>query len=173
MTSLLKRDIPVRATLVALALALLATAVTGREDGPAAESVPPAATPEAVAPAVVPATDQELDLDKLERRDQAEKVPDLFAMRDPAPQPRIARPPPGAATEPAMPSVPPLPFTYLGQVLDSGKVSVFLAQGSEHYSVRAGQKIGEYRVEKILDDAVVLTYLPLGRQQILTIPVPN
>lgn len=172
MTSLLKRDIPVRATLAALALALLATAVTGREDGPAEESVAPSSTAEAVAPASLPAAEEDLDLDKLQRRDKAQKVPDLFAMRDPAPQKRIARPPPGSA-EPAAPPVPPLPFTYLGQVLDGGKLSVFLAQGSEHYSVRAGQKIGEYRVEEILDDSVVLTYLPLGQQQVLTIPVPN
>lgn len=172
MTSLLKRDIPVRATLAALALALLATAVTGREGGPAEESVPPSSAREVMAPAASPVPALDLDLDKLERRDNAEKVPDLFAMRDPAPQ-KSARPPPRDTARPAAPSVPPLPFAYLGQVLDGGKLSVFLAQGSEHYSVQAGQKIGEYRVDKILDDSVVLTYLPLGRQQVLTIPVSN
>jgi len=168
MTSLLKRDIPVRATLVALALTLLATAVTGREEGPAAEPQP---RPAPAAQAVSGTEALDLDLDRLERHEAKTRVPDLFAVRDPAPQRR------GAAPEqeiPAEPAVPPLPFTYLGQVLEGSKLNVFLAQGDEHYSVRAGQKIGtDYRVDRILDHSVVLTYLPLGRQQVLTIPVSN
>jgi hypothetical protein len=171
MTSLLKRDIPVRATLGVLALALLATAVTGREEVSGEITREPVARLEAP-PAASPAG--ELDLDKLERRTNEDKVPDLFALRDPAPGKKSARPPPRAAAQPAAPSAPPLPFTYLGQVLDGGKLAVFLAQGNEHYSVQAGQEIDAlYRVEKILDDEIVLTYLPLGLQQVLTIPVSN
>jgi hypothetical protein len=173
MTSLLKRDIPVRATLAVLALALLATAVTGREEDPAAPGVEPGAARTEAAPSESALPD--IDLDKLQRRMTEDKVPDLFALRDPAPHKKIARPPPNLSkAERAALSVPPLPFTYLGQVLDGGKLAVFLAQGNEHYSVQAGQKIGEqYRVERIRDDAVVLTYLPLGLQQVLTIPVSN
>lgn len=74
------------------------------------------------------------------------------------------------AWQPLLPAAPPLQFEYLGKVISQGRVRVFLAQGDENYAVGVGERIRtEYRVERILNNAVELTYLPLGVRQILTI----
>jgi len=72
--------------------------------------------------------------------------------------------------QPPPPAAPPLPFEYLGRVISQGRVRVFLARGDENYAVGVGERIyAEYRVERIREGAVELTYLPLGIRQILTI----
>lgn len=72
--------------------------------------------------------------------------------------------------QPPPPAAPPLPFEYLGRVISQGRAQVFLARGDESYAVGVGERIhAEYRVERIREGAVELTYLPLGIRQILTI----
>lgn len=72
--------------------------------------------------------------------------------------------------QPPPPAAPPLQFEYLGRVISQGRVRVFLARGDENYAVGVGERIhAEYRVERIREGAVELTYLPLGIRQILTI----
>jgi hypothetical protein len=44
---------------------------------------------------------------------------------------------------------------------------VFLANGDESITVKAGQRIGDYRVDKITEAEVRFTYLPLKTQQSL------
>ena len=57
---------------------------------------------------------------------------------------------------------------------DGDKLSVFLTRGDENYSVEAGQMIDKtYRIEKVTEAAVVLTYLPLGVRQTLQIQAGN
>ncbi|HYX66327.1 MAG TPA: hypothetical protein VE935_19075 [Burkholderiales bacterium] len=107
-----------------------------------------------------------LDLDALaargEERSTAEKKVDPFAPRSFS-QPEAAQP----AGKPAKPVAPPLPFRYLGKMIEDGKLAVFLARGDESLSVHAGQKIGEYRVDRVTDSEVVFTYLPLKTKQSL------
>ena len=55
---------------------------------------------------------------------------------------------------------------------------VFLARGEESYSLHAGQKKGQkvdeqYRVDKVTENRVTFTYLPLKIQQTLEIPAVN
>ncbi len=68
---------------------------------------------------------------------------------------------------------PPLPFTYLGKMLDEGKLQVFLARGEDSHIVRAGQKIGQYRVEKVDETSVTFTHLPSKTRQVLDIPATS
>ena len=122
----------------------------------------------AFAPASEPKVDMRLqvrddiDLAKLEARvDEGAKV-DAFAPRNFSPVI-----PPQAAQAAAKPVAPPLPFRYVGKMLDGDKLAVFLVNGNESLAVAAGERIGEYRVEKITDAEIVFTYLPLKTKQSL------
>ena len=104
-----------------------------------------------------------LDLDKLAARGEApsagEKQVDPFAPRSFSPLV-----PASAATKEKR-TAPPLPFRYLGKMIEDGKLAVFLARGDESLSVKAGTRVGEYRVDRITDREVVFTYLPLKTKQ--------
>lgn len=79
--------------------------------------------------------------------------------------PAIARAQP--AVRPAkLQAPPPIPFRYIGRVIEDGKLEVFLVRGEEHFSVAAGDMLGaDYRVEAVTDTEVVLVYLPLNARQ--------
>jgi hypothetical protein len=77
-------------------------------------------------------------------------------------------PPEAQAKAPVQrPEAPPLPFRYLGKIIEDGKVSVFLANGDESISVTDGQRIGDYRIDRITEAEVRFTYLPLKTKQSL------
>ena len=104
----------------------------------------------------------DIDLAKLEARmDDGAKV-DAFAPRNFSP---IV--PPQAQAPAPRPEAPPLPFRYLGKIIEDGKLSLFLANGDESITVHAGQRIGDYRVDAITDAEVRFTYLPLKTKQSL------
>ena len=133
----------------------LASVVAGREQPSYAPAREPAARIETRLPAV------DIDLAKLEERvDQGAKV-DAFAPRNFSP----VIPP--QAQAPAQPTAPPLPFRYIGKMLDGDKRAVFLMNGNESLSVAAGDRVGDYRVEKITDAEILFTYLPLKTKQTL------
>ena len=72
---------------------------------------------------------------------------------------------------PPAPMAPALPFTFFGQLIDGNRRQVFLNHGTATVIVAPGETINNvYRVERIDDDAVHFTYLPLGQQQMLAIP---
>jgi len=133
-------------------LALLASVVAGRER-PSLAFIEPSA-----------ALAQTLDLSKLERAPAsagAGPAADPFAPKSFAP----AQAPQQAAR--AKPEAPPLPFRYLGKLIEDGKLSVFLANGAESLSVTAGTRIGDYRVDAVTESEVRFTYLPLKTKQSL------
>ena len=112
---------------------------------------------------------EELDLGRLAARSgnaaadaKADPSIDPFAARSFS-APVSAQP--GARNE--KPVAPPLPFRYLGKMLEDGKLAVFVARGDESLVIAAGQRIGEYRVDKVTDSEVVFTYLPLKQKQSL------
>ena len=157
-----RRNIWPRAALAVAIVAWLAWVVGGRQDpAPAAATSrqpPQSSTKES--PAV-------LELENLGRAGEGKAIPDLFA---PAPVAATAgeQEPPAP---PAAPTAPPLPFTYLGRIIDGDRLVVFLARGDEHYTVAAGQTIEErYKVEQVTETAVTFTYLPMRTRQILPIP---
>ncbi|MGB3934168.1 MAG: hypothetical protein WBL29_00475 [Burkholderiales bacterium] len=158
------------AALTIAALVLAASAVTGREESraPAAVTVP------ADAPAPSPAAD-DLDVARLKRPKAEGAPPDLFAPRQ-APAP--AAPLVAAAVEkpapPPPPSAPPLPFKYLGRMIDNDKVVLFLGRNQESFAAAAGETLdGTYLVESIGESAVQFVYLPLGTKQSLVIAAQN
>jgi hypothetical protein len=74
---------------------------------------------------------------------------------------------------PAKPAAPPLPFQYFGRLTENGKTDVFLLRGEELLSIAAGQKVGDYRIDKVSDSSISFTYLPLKMKQTLDIPAVN
>jgi hypothetical protein len=141
---------------VAVVSALASVVATGREQ--------PSSIVEPAAPRVEAKlqTSVDIDLAKLDARiDEGAKV-DAFAPRNFAPVV-----PPQAAAAQAKPEAPALPFKYIGKMVEDGKLSVFLANGDESITVHAGQRIGDYRVDKITEAEVRFTYLPLKTKQSL------
>jgi Tfp pilus assembly protein PilP len=144
-----------KALLSIAALALAASVVVGMEKPSQAPAAPASRIDARVrAP--------ELDLSRLERPAQEEPKVDVFAVPEEDAKNRGTQ----SQGKPARPQAPPLPFAYLGRMLEDGKLAVFLARGAESYSVQAGDTIGgEYRVDTVTDKEVTFTYLPLKTKQ--------
>ena len=82
----------------------------------------------------------------------------------PLPPARDVPPPPPA------PSLPPLPFTYLGKKYENGKWEVYLGIGDQTYFAREGSVIEQnYAVNAIRPPTMTFTFLPLKQMQTLTI----
>lgn len=166
----LVRDVPPRAAFVVVALALLASVVTGRERAAVPEIVEPEQRNVAAAPVPV----EDLDVERLVRLRREEPFKDLFASRSMTPPPAPA---PVAAAKPApppAPSAPPLPFRYLGRMVDGGKVVVFLLKNQDTLHAAPGDTLeNAYKVESVTDSAVHFVYLPLGTKQALSVPAPQ
>jgi hypothetical protein len=138
----------------------LASVVAGREK------------PSSIVEPVVPRVDTRLqvntdiDLAKLEERAHLPNKQgawiDAFAPRNFSPVI-----PAQAALAPAKREAPPLPFRYLGKMVEDGKLSVFLANGNESITVRGGERLGDYQIDKITEAEVRFTYLPLKTKQSL------
>lgn len=156
------RDLPKRALVVVVVLAAVAGVVTGREK-PTVELMrekrpdPAAATVGA-----------DIDLARLERGESSLPQVDPFAPRS------FGRPKAASSAAPARPAPPPLPFAYIGKVIENGKQEIYVSRGDELVSIARGQKIGtEYRVEAITDSSITFTYLPMKTKQTLDIPAVN
>jgi hypothetical protein len=153
----LKREIPKRAALAVVALVAVASVVMGREK-PTLEVIEPKIA------RTEPAAFSDIDLDKLTRSEAAAPQNDPFARRSFAPRQQAS----SANAPPAAPTVPPLPFTYFGKLIQNGKTEVFVMRGDEVISIAAGQKIdAEYRVDAITESSIAFTYLPLKTKQSL------
>ena len=129
-------------------LAFLASVVAGRERPTITAISEPAA--------------QTIDLSRLER-----PAPGTAPAADPFAPKNFA---PGQAPQPvarAKPEAPALPFRYLGKLIEDGKLSVFLANGGESLAVTAGARIGDWRVDKVTENEVQFTYMPLKTKQTL------
>ena len=118
----------------------------------------------------------QLNLEKLRSRELGTASRDPFAVRKPRmqkPGPPVQAPPPAqvvAAPPPPPPSAPPLPFTYMGKLVEGDDVVVFLSQGERNLVARQGETIDSiYRVERIAEGAITLTYLPLDQRQTIVI----
>jgi hypothetical protein len=132
-------------------LALLASVVAGRER-PSMSVLEPAAA-------------QSIDLSKLTRAPAdagAAPAADPFAPKNFHPQPQQQQ-----AAAPAKPEAPALPFRYLGKLIEDGKLSVFLANGEETVTATAGARLGDWRVDKVTENEVRFTYLPMKTKQSL------
>jgi hypothetical protein len=139
------------AAIVVAAVTVVAGVVVGRER-PTMELVH-----EKTAKALA---DDGIDLTKLQRQEATLPQNDPFRQFQ---QPQAAQ----VAAVAEKPTAPPLPFRYFGRLTENGKTEVFVMQGDELLAVAAGQKIGDYRVDKIAAEAISFTYLPLKTRQTL------
>jgi hypothetical protein len=153
----------------ALALALAAARLVGGADrAPAPAGSAPAGTPARIAAAPEEAS-VPLALDRLGPRTAALPAGDPFrAISWQAAAQAEARA--SAPPRPRRPEAPPLPFAYMGKLVEDGRTTVFLVQGERNLIVRAGDTIdGTYRVDGIGEHDMTLTYLPLGQRQQLAL----
>lgn len=76
-----------------------------------------------------------------------------------------------APTAPSKPKAPPLPYSYLGQYVDSDGSRVFyLQRGQELVLAKAGTQVDEtYRLEAEVSHSLTFTYLPLKETQVIHI----
>ena len=152
MSPLLKKSLAAIAVVSALA-----SVVAGREQ--------PSSIVEPAAPRVdtrLQTQNADIDLAKLDaRNDEGAKV-DAFAPRNFSPVV-----PPQAGPEKARAEAPALPFKYLGKMVEDGKLSVFLTNGDESITVHAGERVGDYRVDKLTEAEVRFTDFPLKTKQSL------
>ena len=78
-----------------------------------------------------------------------------------------------ALAPPPAPQTPPLPFSFMGKLIDPHTTFVFLVNGDRNHAVKAGDTIdGVYRVEEIGEETLTLAYLPLNTRQSLAIGSP-
>ncbi len=100
---------------------------------------------------------------------------DLFSAVDwdrKAQEEELRRNPPKALPPPP-PQAPPLPFRYLGKLIEDGRTTAFIVSGERNLIVREGDTLqGAYRVERIEDQSMTFTYLPLKQSQMLSFNRP-
>lgn len=111
-----------------------------------------------------------LELERMKREDAAAIGNAFQATSWYVPPPAPPAPPsvPSAPPPPPKPTAPPLPFTYLGTYEDKPARVVILVKGERMYTVSEGEVIeSTYRVERVADGFVELTYLPLDMKQTL------
>jgi len=125
----------------------------------ATASAPPAATVAAVTTAA------ETEPPPLRERFETQAA-DAFA-------PKSWQPPPPPPPKPEAPKAPPLPFKYLGKVMQEGEVMAFLGHGARTHLARAGDVLADYRIEDITPAEMTLVYLPLNEKQRLTFGSEN
>lgn len=109
-------------------------------------------------------------LEELAATRQANPSADLFAAHSWYVPPPPPPPQPAVVVAPPPPSAPPLPFQFLGKMDDSERLRVFLSRGDRIHNVTEGDVIDNtYRVERISDTQMTLTYLPLNIAQTLSV----
>ena len=143
-----------RAAVIAAAVTVVAGVVAGRER-PTLDLVQDK-------PRLAAAADDGIDLEKLRRPETSLPQSDPFARA-------FGQPAKGgqAASAAERQVAPPLPFQYFGRLTENGKTEVFVMRGEELLAIADGQKIGEYRVDKIGAASISFTYLPLKTKQTL------
>lgn len=153
--------------LVATVAAALAPGEEETAPAPAARTARPGRETSAARSGVSGEALPQLKLDLLAQPASRESVRDAFEERSWAPPPPKPAPPPP-------PVAPPLPFKYMGKIMDGATIVVFLVRQDSNFTVRAGDKIGgNYQVEEIRPGAMTFNYLPLGQKQTLAIGAAN
>lgn len=75
---------------------------------------------------------------------------------------------------PPEPVAPPLPFSYLGKMVEENKTTVYVSKAGRNYVLRGGEVIdGIYTVKSVDVQQVVFEYTPLKIDQVLIIRGAN
>jgi hypothetical protein len=88
-----------------------------------------------------------------------------------APPPPPPPPPPRPAEAPLLkPGAPPLPFVFMGKIVEADRLTVFLVKGERVYLASEGDVIDStYKLQKIEPGQLTLLYLPLETEQTLLV----
>ncbi|HKO89419.1 MAG TPA: hypothetical protein VJU83_13000 [Burkholderiales bacterium] len=113
---------------------------------------------------------QAIPLEKLQRQSGTAPTADPFSARSwqqmEEEEERRNAPPPAA---PPKPQAPPLPFGYLGKMVEGEQTVVFLTARDRNYVARLGDTLdGVWRVAEIRDQDMVFDYVPLKSKQSLS-----
>lgn len=106
---------------------------------------------------------------RLREREPTDEILNLFRastwyLPPPPPPPAPPAPPP----PPPAPVTPPLPFTYMGQLVEDGKALYILARADRVVTVQVGDTIDKtYRLESAAGGVLSFVYVPLGTKQTL------
>lgn len=149
---------------IVLGIALVATIIASVVDFPASDAPEP--TQQKTGNSVIRRDLPTVAETTTVREQYATQAGDLFA-------PHSWQPPPPLPSKPAAPRAPPLPFLYLGKVLEGGEILVFLGQGTRTHLLRRGDVLAEYKIDEITPTEITFVYLPLNEKQHLTFGSAN
>ncbi|MBZ4201543.1 MAG: hypothetical protein LAC70_00255 [Methylovulum sp.] len=97
----------------------------------------------------------------IKRSNLDDKPGDLF---------HLDKPMPTKAAKPEPPAAPPLPYVYMGKMIENGKLEIFLTLNNKPYVVHVGDILdNQYSVNSIQPQLIEFTYLPLKQIQTLSI----
>ncbi len=83
---------------------------------------------------------------------------------------KIDEPPENKSKKKEKPVAPPLPYVYMGKMIDNKNQTVFLTRNEKPYVVHSGDLLdGTYRIDSIEPPSMEITYLPLNEKQYLNI----
>jgi hypothetical protein len=99
----------------------------------------------------------------------AGEIPDLFrSFSWYVPPPPPPPPPPASPPPPPVPTAPPLPFSFMGQLVENEQPQIMLVRDERLLTVRVGEAIDRnYRLESFKDRVLTFVYLPLDTRQTL------
>lgn len=152
-----------------LCVTLAAAAWVGREEGGNDEQIVAPRNGNPIERATFKKQESEksqLELPKLKRGAMDKVRQNLFVGKS-----WYVPPPPKKVVEPATPTAPPIPFTYMGKFQEeSGRLIIYLAKGDQTYAVSPGDVIeNTYRIDAMEARQIVITYLPMAVKQTLPI----
>lgn len=118
-----------------------------------------------------------VDLAKLSRPLRTQIRDHLFDAPPPPPPPPAQAPAPTApvvVAPPPKPVAPPLPFKFLGRLVDHGTTTVFVSHNGQNLNLKQGDTAADlYRVEQITSAEIVFRYEPLAERQVLATGSPQ
>ena len=117
---------------------------------------------------------QRLELEQLQVLRAQPPALELFGAKSwyvaPPPSPSPPPPPPSPPAAPAEPGAPPLPFAFMGKMVEEDRLTVFLVKEDRVFMASEGDVIdGTYKLEKIEAEQLTLRYLPLETVQTLAV----
>lgn len=108
---------------------------------------------------------RQLRLSDLKTRGLGDMTTDLFASKS-----WYVPPPPPPPMPPPKPVAPPLPFTFIGRMIEEGQTAVFVSIQDRNQVLRVGDVIQNvWRVDSIDPTSMKLTYLPLNENKYLSL----
>jgi hypothetical protein len=108
---------------------------------------------------------RQLRMSDLKTRGLGDMTTDLFASKS-----WYVPPPPPPPAPPPKPVAPPLPFTFIGRMIEEGQTAVFVSIQDRNQVLRVGDVIQNvWRVDSIDPTNMKLTYLPLNENKYLAL----